>query len=214
MKDICINHFKALCPTCGKVLADRTCIDQKGPTYFLRTIFECEGDNWALMTCLDEYNTLGLVDEINIKKVMRTPLAQVKLDLTLAVIANFIRDGVRNDPLSTVEKFVKNNDTWYEKRMTGNAAAFLHIFYQDLAARYSEQGDKEKQGLALEYAVAYLMRMEGDELANARDNKSDCDDALQIFAALSGFFDKNGKTARADGLKLEAQVWLQKENGC
>jgi len=144
MKDVSVNQFNALCPTCGKRLTDRTYIDRKDPMYFLRTIFECESDDWALMTRLDEYNSLGQVDEVDIKKVMKTALTQVKLDLTMAVIGNFIRDGVRNYPLSTVEKFVKNHDTWYEKRMTINAAAFLHIFYRDLAARYSEQKELEK----------------------------------------------------------------------
>jgi hypothetical protein len=91
--------------------------------YFLRTIFECESDNWALMTRLDEYNSLGLVDEIDIEKVMKTAPAQVKLDLSLAVIGNFFRDGVRNYPLDTVEKFVENGDTFYWKTMTNRASA-------------------------------------------------------------------------------------------
>lgn len=211
MKDACKDHFKALCPTCGKRLTDRTYIDRKGPMYFLRTIFECESDNWALMTRLDEYNSLGLVDETDIKKVMKTAPAQVKLDLALAVIGNFIRDGVRNYPLSTVEKIVKNHDTWYEKRLTGNAAAFLHIFYRDLAARYSEQEDLEKQAIALESAVAYLLRMEGDELSNARENKSDCDNALQIFGALADFYRENAREEEAKKMVSEAQRWLQKK---
>lgn len=178
----------------------------------MRTIFECENDNWALMTRLDEYNSLGLVSEVEVTQVMKTAFAQVKLDLTLAVIGNFIRGGVRNYPLGTVEKIVKNQDTWFEKRITGNTAAFLHLFYRDLATRYSQQGNKEKQRLALEHAVAYMMRMEGDELANARDHQTDRGEALQIFAALADLYSQNGETARADRVNSEAQAWLQKRS--
>jgi|GEM_PF-2708156 len=210
MNDIKVNQFGASCPTCGKILTDRTYIDRKGGTYFFRTIFECESDNWALMTRLDDYNAIAPVSETDREQVMESALGQIKLDLVTAVIGNFIRDGVRNYPLDTVEKFTENGDTFYNKKMTSTASAFLHIFYRNLAAMYGQQSEREKQYLALQAAVDYLMRMEGDELSNSRDDKTDCQDAIQIFASLADFYRESARQGDADRVVFEAQVWLQK----
>lgn len=210
MNEVCRNHFNALCPTCGKTLQDRTYIDQKGEMFFFRTIFECESDNWALMTRIDEYNSIGPIREVKREEIMNSAFAQIKLDLTLAVIKNFIADGVRNYPLSTVEKIRKNHDTWYEKTMTSNAAAFLHVFYGQLASRYSEQGEKEKCALALETGVTYLKNMQGDELQNALI-KQNRDEALDIFDRLAELEEQNGRKAAAKKTRRQKLIWQDQD---
>jgi len=52
--------------------------------------------------------------------------------------------------------------------------------------------------------------MEGDELSNARANKSDRQDALQIFGALADFYRENARDGEADRVTFEAQTWLRK----
>lgn len=207
MTDVRVNQFNALCPTCRQILVDRTYIDRKGEWYFFRTIFECEGDNWALMTRLDEYNSIALVNKTDMANIMQAAFAQIKLDLVMLVIADFIADGVRNYPLDTVEKFMKNGDTFYSKKMTGTASAFLHIFYRDLAAEYGQRSDAERQFLALQAAVDYLKRMAGDELCNTLQNDADRRDALQIFSSFANLCREQGNLNQAAEIVQDGEIW-------
>ena len=208
MKSVQTNYFRATCPTCSSKLSDETYVDRSGPMLFYRTRFECGPDNWALMTRLDEYNAIGPVDENGSLEVPDSVFAQVKLDLTLAYLGHFVSQGVRNYPLDTVEKYVENGDTFYSKKMTGTASAFLHIFYAGLAASYAQRAEADKQLVALESAVAYLMQMEGDELFNARQEEIARRDALQIFASLSSIYRLTGKTEAANRVNTDSEIWL------
>lgn len=216
MNDVSLNQFNALCPTCGMPLDDRTYIDIDGGMYFFRTIFECQIDDWALMTRRAEFNLIGEAVkvagkfEMDRKTIMASPMAQIKLDLNCAVIQNFIADGLRNYPLSTVEKTKKNGDTFYTKTYTSTDAAFLHVFYRDLAARYADEADQEKQQLALQAAVDYLMRMRGDELTNARESNQDCAEALEIFDKLAELYENAEKKDAAKKTKREKLAWASK----
>jgi len=213
MNDVSLNQFNALCPTCGMPLDDRTYIDIDGGMYFFRTIFECQIDNWALMTRQAEFNLIGEAVKVagkfqmDRKTIMASPMAQIKLDLNYAVIQNFIADGLRNYPLSTVEKTTKNGDTFYTKTYTSTDAAFLHVFFSDLAARYGDDADVEKQHLALQAAVDYLKRMKGDELANARESKQDCEEALGIFDKLVKLSEKAGNKTAAKKVERAKLAW-------
>ena len=206
MRAILINQFKQVCPNCGGELTDATYVDRGGLLFFYRTIFECEPDNWALMTRMEDFNTIGYVSEEQDRPDLDLPMARVKLDLTVKAVQYLIKDGVASYPLSTVEKITSPNESFRLGKFRGDSHPPLHDFCIDLARNYRGHSETEKEKIALELALRYVASQTDNDFAGILHDGTAAADILQSLGRLAEIYVETGESLRGQSMSKAARI--------
>lgn len=160
------NYFKATCPICGKkALKDTTSIEREAGWLYYSTRFECEQDNYWLMTRIEEFNAIESDVGQDITEVRNSDHAAVKLDTHLTVMQYLISEGVENYTLDCInQKCNAHGEYFITRSMSDGSIDGLSIYFAIESQKFADKFQLSKAAIAMRFAIDYL------ELTNFSDH--------------------------------------------
>jgi hypothetical protein len=199
------NDFQEPCPWCGSTLSDRTAPEQDGGYWFYRIRFECEACDYWFCTRREHFNVLGPARDAAFNPIPLPPEAdqRVRLDLTQVMVRHYMPEGVESYELGAV----RTTDDGVLKTFSQFAVIGVQVALAHLSQQYLEQGDREAGLRALEMAVEEIHTLRDYDPSLAEFDPELREVTTRILVAFADFTEGEGRTAEAEELRREAEVW-------